>query len=165
MLKVTDLFACFRLEIICKADDIKNGTKNATRVREGEMLQYTCDPGYVLDGAPVLTCTSSATWDKPKPKCQDGACEYPKENCSPSCKQIYSGNEERAWYDRTIWLSVVYFNPAASVKINYRPGFGLSVCLGLLTSAAHHGMTKILFNSHLRKLLNMGAKFTLMLVQ
>ena len=75
---MTNLFACFRSEIICKADDIKNGTKNATRGREGEKLQYTCDPGYVLDGAPVLTCTSSATWDKPKPKCQDGACEYPK---------------------------------------------------------------------------------------
>ena len=101
---VADLFACFRLEIICKADDIQNGTKNATpRGREGEKVQYTCDPGYVLDGTPVLTCTSSAAWDKPKPKCQDGACEYSKENCSPSYKQIYSRNEERA-YRTIIWL-------------------------------------------------------------
>ncbi|UYV70759.1 hypothetical protein LAZ67_8000501 [Cordylochernes scorpioides] len=37
--------------------------------RMGDMLQYSCDTGFLLDGSQVAVCQDSGFWTAPPPKC------------------------------------------------------------------------------------------------
>ncbi len=39
----------------------------------GDRAEYTCFPGYKMEGSKYLTCTSSGEWNQAKPKC---VCKY-----------------------------------------------------------------------------------------
>ncbi|XP_076336625.1 complement receptor type 2-like isoform X3 [Tachypleus tridentatus] len=59
--------------IICKLPTIHNGHPRFTDVDRvvffGVTINFTCDPGYTLKGAPSSTCTSMNTWSDAKPMC------------------------------------------------------------------------------------------------
>jgi len=40
----------------------------------GDVVRYECDAGYYIDGAPVLTCDSTGTWNATLPTCQPVVC-------------------------------------------------------------------------------------------
>ncbi|XP_066300831.1 CUB and sushi domain-containing protein 3-like [Branchiostoma lanceolatum] len=40
----------------------------------GDVLTFTCDPGYTLDGATSLTCQADRTWSASQPTCNIGQC-------------------------------------------------------------------------------------------
>ena len=42
---------------------------NRGSVPLGTLLQYSCDPGYVLDGPSIITCTTSGHWSYEPPLC------------------------------------------------------------------------------------------------
>uniref|UniRef100_A0A671PFT4 Sushi domain containing 6 n=1 Tax=Sinocyclocheilus anshuiensis TaxID=1608454 RepID=A0A671PFT4_9TELE len=62
-------------------------------------LQYSCDPGYTLDGYSIITCTVSGHWSSDPPRCiKNDVCQPPSEpenggyNCHPSpCHRLAQG--------------------------------------------------------------------------
>ncbi|XP_051951894.1 sushi domain-containing protein 6-like [Xyrauchen texanus] len=65
----------------------------------GTLLQYICDPGYMLDGYSIITCTVSGHWSPDPPRCvKNDVCQPPSEpenggyNCHPSpCHRLTQG--------------------------------------------------------------------------
>ena len=50
--------------------DPANGMVSMTANSVGDTATFTCDAGYELNGADVLTCQSDGTWDNPPPTCE-----------------------------------------------------------------------------------------------
>ncbi|XP_063078874.1 sushi domain-containing protein 6 isoform X3 [Engraulis encrasicolus] len=53
---------------------VQHGWLNLTETNRGSVpagttLQYGCDPGYVLDGSSIITCTASGHWSSEPPLC------------------------------------------------------------------------------------------------
>lgn len=42
----------------------------------GDIVQFTCEHGYMLEGNPISICQESGRWSGPKPRCTP-ACTYP----------------------------------------------------------------------------------------
>ena len=49
-----------------------NGMVAAEGNCEGDTATYTCNSGFELDGAAILTCQSNGMWDNPPPMCRAG---------------------------------------------------------------------------------------------
>ena len=43
-----------------------------TPLRPGSVIEYTCDAGYILEGAAMAVCQSNRTWSEPEPTCLPG---------------------------------------------------------------------------------------------
>ncbi|TRY56970.1 hypothetical protein DNTS_023896, partial [Danionella cerebrum] len=75
---------------------VAHGRGNLTETNRGSfsvgtVLQYSCDPGYVLDGYSTVNCTASGNWNAEPPRCiKKDVCQPPVEpenggyNCHPS---------------------------------------------------------------------------------
>ena len=50
--------------------DPANGMVTLTGTSVADTATYTCNAGFQLAGAPVLTCQGGGTWDNPLPRCQ-----------------------------------------------------------------------------------------------
>lgn len=53
---------------------VQHGSSNLTDMNSslfsiGSILQYSCDPGYMLDGPSILTCTTLGHWSSEPPRC------------------------------------------------------------------------------------------------
>ncbi|XP_063078873.1 sushi domain-containing protein 6 isoform X2 [Engraulis encrasicolus] len=83
---------------------VQHGWLNLTETNRGSVpagttLQYGCDPGYVLDGSSIITCTASGHWSSEPPLCiRTDACRPPSEpenggyTCHPSpCHRFTQG--------------------------------------------------------------------------
>ncbi|XP_057208450.1 sushi domain-containing protein 6 isoform X3 [Triplophysa rosa] len=84
---------------------VPHGHGNLTETNRGSfsvgtLLQYSCDPGYMLDGYSIITCTVSGHWSTEPPRClkNDAVCQPPSEpenggyNCHPSpCHRLTQG--------------------------------------------------------------------------
>uniref|UniRef100_A0A087Y4Z8 Sushi domain-containing protein n=1 Tax=Poecilia formosa TaxID=48698 RepID=A0A087Y4Z8_POEFO len=84
---------------------VQHGSTNLTDTNRslfpvGTVLQYSCDPGYLLIGRSILTCTSIGDWSSNLPRCirNDAVCQppYQPENggytCHPSpCRRFSHG--------------------------------------------------------------------------
>ncbi|XP_058471812.1 sushi domain-containing protein 4-like isoform X1 [Solea solea] len=65
----------------------------------GTVLQYDCDPGYLLDGPSILTCGAQGHWSSEPPRCiRSDVCRPPFEpenggyTCHPSpCQRLSHG--------------------------------------------------------------------------
>ncbi|XP_038147408.1 sushi domain-containing protein 4-like [Cyprinodon tularosa] len=72
---------------------------NSSLFPVGSVLQYNCEPGYLLDGAGILTCTTPGHWSSEPPRCiHSDVCDspYQPENggytCHPSpCRRFSQG--------------------------------------------------------------------------
>ncbi|XP_035684292.1 CUB and sushi domain-containing protein 3-like isoform X1 [Branchiostoma floridae] len=53
---------------------ISNGVSSFSGQLAGATLQYSCDPGHVLIGAPNTTCVEGVGWSAPEPTCQIVTC-------------------------------------------------------------------------------------------
>lgn len=45
----------------------------------GTKVQYECDEGYSLNGAPTRVCQSDGLWDRPAPRCDPVGCDPPED--------------------------------------------------------------------------------------
>ncbi|XP_067240039.1 sushi domain-containing protein 6 isoform X1 [Chanodichthys erythropterus] len=83
---------------------VPHGRGNLTETNRGSfpvgtLLQYSCDPGYTLDGYSIITCTVSGHWSSDPPRCiKNDVCQPPSEpenggyNCHPSpCHRLTQG--------------------------------------------------------------------------
>ncbi|XP_028293850.1 sushi domain-containing protein 4-like isoform X2 [Gouania willdenowi] len=83
---------------------VQHGSANLTDTNRslfpvGAVLQYTCEPGYLLVGLSILTCTTVGDWSSPPPRCvRSDVCRppYQPENggytCHPSpCRRLSHG--------------------------------------------------------------------------
>ena len=58
----------------CVRPLVENSWVNLTEINRGSLpagtvLQYSCDPGYVVDGPSTLTCTPLGHWSAEPPRC------------------------------------------------------------------------------------------------
>ncbi|XP_052391100.1 sushi domain-containing protein 6 isoform X2 [Carassius gibelio] len=83
---------------------VPHGRGNLTETNRGSFpvstqLQYSCDPGYMLDGDSIITCTVSGHWSSDPPRCiKNDVCQPPSEpenggyNCHPPpCHRLTQG--------------------------------------------------------------------------
>uniref|UniRef100_A0A3P8RPH6 Sushi domain-containing protein n=1 Tax=Amphiprion percula TaxID=161767 RepID=A0A3P8RPH6_AMPPE len=83
---------------------VQHGSTNLTDTNKSlfpvsTVLQYSCDPGYLLDGPSTLTCTTLGHWSSEPPRCiRSDICQppYQPENggytCHPSpCRRLSHG--------------------------------------------------------------------------
>lgn len=61
-----------------KPREILNGKFSYRNQRPGETLTYSCDPGFKLEGAKVLTCLERGNWDADAPSCSAIHCDPPQ---------------------------------------------------------------------------------------
>jgi hypothetical protein len=54
--------------------EIVNATFTATGKTAGSTVTYTCNPGHVLIGSPVIRCELGGEYDKPPPLCKYITC-------------------------------------------------------------------------------------------
>ncbi|CAG5866328.1 unnamed protein product [Menidia menidia] len=84
---------------------VQHGSTNLTDTNGslfpvGTVLQYSCDPGYMLAGRSILTCTTVGDWSSSPPRCtRSDVCQppYTPENggytCHPSpCRRFSHGS-------------------------------------------------------------------------
>ena len=45
----------------------------------GDKVEFTCDKGFRLQGADILTCTEEGIWDHDEPTCEEVKCPITKE--------------------------------------------------------------------------------------
>ncbi|XP_078348139.1 protein lev-9-like isoform X2 [Oculina patagonica] len=96
-------------KIICKdPGDINNGNKQIFRrnydedyVAVGDRAEYTCFPGYKMEGSKYLTCTSSGEWNQAKPKCLLPSCNPPK---LPDNSEIRGSTKSSYKYSDKVFL-------------------------------------------------------------
>lgn len=50
-------------------DDPNFGIVSVVGLDPGSTAKFTCNDGYSLNGADVLTCQTNCTWDKEPPTC------------------------------------------------------------------------------------------------
>uniref|UniRef100_G3MSV6 Sushi domain-containing protein n=1 Tax=Amblyomma maculatum TaxID=34609 RepID=G3MSV6_AMBMU len=61
------------VEVICpQPNPIANGQINVGTRRENSTVQYTCNPGYAVDGPTERRCTNDAKWEGNDPTCERG---------------------------------------------------------------------------------------------
>ncbi|XP_005160699.1 sushi domain-containing protein 6 isoform X2 [Danio rerio] len=83
---------------------VPHGRGNLTEMNRGSfsvgtLLQYSCDPGYTLDGVSMISCTVTGQWSSNPPRCiKNDVCQPPSEpenggyNCHPSpCHRLTQG--------------------------------------------------------------------------
>jgi len=62
------------IEVYCDAPPTpKHGylqTDNIQRFRGGDIVQFTCDPGFMLEGNPIVICQENSRWSGPPPSCK-----------------------------------------------------------------------------------------------
>lgn len=44
--------------------------------KAGDVVQFNCNQGFMIDGQPIIVCQESGRWSGPVPKCVQ-ACTYP----------------------------------------------------------------------------------------
>lgn len=52
----------------------RNGTLDVTSTTYGASATYTCDAGYILDGAATRTCRANGSWSGSRPSCASNPC-------------------------------------------------------------------------------------------
>lgn len=83
---------------------VQHGSTNLTESNrslfpDGTALQYSCDPGYLMDGLSILTCSALGHWSSEPPRClRSDVCQPPYEpenggyTCHPSpCQRLSHG--------------------------------------------------------------------------
>ncbi|CAH1263510.1 CSMD3 [Branchiostoma lanceolatum] len=67
--------SCCQTTLMCPPLDApSNGQISSPDTTGGNVLYFTCDPGYTLLGSSSATCESSGTWSNTRPICQRGSC-------------------------------------------------------------------------------------------
>ncbi|XP_041950128.1 sushi domain-containing protein 6 isoform X2 [Alosa sapidissima] len=95
---------CIRTDGCPRPSGVQHGWVNLTETNRGSVpvgtvLQYSCDPGYMLDGPSVVTCAASGHWSYQPPLCiRTDDCQPPSEpenggyTCHPSpCHRLTQG--------------------------------------------------------------------------
>ena len=78
-----------------------------TTYRVGDIVQFHCEPGFMMTGSPVSACTLDKTWSLPPPQCVT-ACTYP-------------GTQPGA----NIQVVKFYYNTGETVRFSCQPGLEL----------------------------------------
>nr|XP_020469581.1 sushi domain-containing protein 4-like [Monopterus albus]XP_020469583.1 sushi domain-containing protein 4-like [Monopterus albus] len=89
---------CVRPSMVQHGSTKLTGT-NSSLFPVGTEVQYSCDPGYLLDGLRILTCNAQGHWSSEPPRCiRSDVCQppYQPENggytCHPSpCRRLSHG--------------------------------------------------------------------------
>uniref|UniRef100_A0AAQ5YZM1 Sushi domain-containing protein n=1 Tax=Amphiprion ocellaris TaxID=80972 RepID=A0AAQ5YZM1_AMPOC len=100
----SELPRCIRSDGCVRPSMVQHGSTNLTDTNKSlfpvsTVLQYSCDPGYLLDGPSTLTCTTLGHWSSEPPRCiRSDICQppYQPENggytCHPSpCRRLSHG--------------------------------------------------------------------------
>ncbi|KAK2826178.1 hypothetical protein Q5P01_020392 [Channa striata] len=95
---------CIRSDGCTRPSMVNHASTNLTDTNRslfsvGTALQYSCDPGYLLDGPSILTCNTEGHWSSEPPRCiRSDVCQtpYQPENggytCHPSpCRRLSHG--------------------------------------------------------------------------
>ena len=66
------MFMLFSLtpDMCPELSDPENGRVELNGTSVGDTATFTCNEGYELDGAQVLTCQEGGNWDNPLPMCK-----------------------------------------------------------------------------------------------
>ncbi|XP_061175426.1 uncharacterized protein LOC133184388 [Saccostrea echinata] len=56
---------------------INNGQRSSSDTQYAAVVNYTCDPGYQIMGAPILFCQSTGQWTASEPQCIKIKCPIP----------------------------------------------------------------------------------------
>ncbi|XP_030637838.1 sushi domain-containing protein 4-like isoform X1 [Chanos chanos] len=96
--------SCLPIQGCARPFPIQHGTMNLSETNRGSyplgtVLQYSCDPGYTLDGSSSITCTRESAWSPGPPRCvRTNLCRPPFEpenggyTCHPSpCGRLTQG--------------------------------------------------------------------------
>ena len=119
--------------------DIPKAKYQRKEIALGGNVQFSCEPGFKLNGASLLRCQQSGIWDKPFPHCVPLTC--------PVRRSVRHGTWRRipGYLTRSLWASgstVDNLNQAISVgdqlRVTCDPGFEVfqkaeSECLPTLT--------------------------------
>ncbi|XP_053558647.1 sushi, von Willebrand factor type A, EGF and pentraxin domain-containing protein 1 [Bombina bombina] len=89
------------------AKEIANGRFSYQSLYYGQIITYTCNRGFKLEGQPVLTCLETRNWDADTPFCKEITCDPPQ--------AIDNGFVEGADYSY-----------GATISYSCMPGFQLS---------------------------------------
>ncbi|XP_043916972.1 sushi, von Willebrand factor type A, EGF and pentraxin domain-containing protein 1 isoform X2 [Protopterus annectens] len=66
--------------VVCRSPpSVPNGEVTGESYRYGEAIQYHCNEGYILHGAPKLYCKADGTWDMEAPTCMPVSCGPPED--------------------------------------------------------------------------------------
>ncbi|XP_020485791.1 sushi domain-containing protein 4 [Labrus bergylta] len=84
---------CVHSDGCIRPSTVQHGSTNLTETNKssfpvGTVLEYSCDPGYLADGANILTCTTLGHWSSQPPRCvRSDVCQppYQPENGGYSC--------------------------------------------------------------------------------
>uniref|UniRef100_A0A665VXP3 Sushi domain-containing protein 4-like n=2 Tax=Echeneis naucrates TaxID=173247 RepID=A0A665VXP3_ECHNA len=95
---------CIHSDGCVRPSMVQHGSTNLTGTNRslfpvGTALQYSCDPGYLLDGLSILTCSAQGHWSSEPPRCiHSDVCKPPYEpenggyTCHPSpCQRLTHG--------------------------------------------------------------------------
>ncbi|XP_026159361.1 sushi domain-containing protein 4-like isoform X2 [Mastacembelus armatus] len=95
---------CVRSDGCIRPSMVQHGSTNLTDTNSsllpvGTVLQYSCDPGYQLDGTRILTCNAQGHWATEPPRCiHSDVCQSPYQldnggyTCHPSpCGRLSHG--------------------------------------------------------------------------
>ncbi|XP_028993781.1 beta-2-glycoprotein 1-like [Betta splendens] len=84
------------------------------------VLNFTCDAGYVMQGANVSTCLHDGTWSNPPPLCKAVTCPLPK-----------PPNDGRVVHDRTFTGTTTIYGQTWSYECNppKAPSYERGSCL------------------------------------
>ncbi|XP_043936429.1 beta-2-glycoprotein 1-like isoform X2 [Protopterus annectens] len=66
--------------VVCmQPNDIEHGFHSGSEFKEGDTVQYSCSPGFQLEGTNINYCQEDGNWKYPEPTCQKVFCKPPKE--------------------------------------------------------------------------------------
>lgn len=72
MLRALILYSFYSLEVHC--DDPKipdNGYIQGTGpYKAGDVVQFNCNPDYMMEGQPIIACQENSRWSGKIPKCK-----------------------------------------------------------------------------------------------
>eukprot|EP00058_Branchiostoma_floridae_P027893 XP_002613384.1 hypothetical protein BRAFLDRAFT_68379 [Branchiostoma floridae] len=67
--------SCCQTTLMCPPLDApSNGQISSPVMTGGDVVYFSCDPGYTLLGSSSATCESSGSWSNNRPICQRGSC-------------------------------------------------------------------------------------------
>lgn len=66
------LFYIVLIEVQCDTPGVPtNGYIQGTGpYKAGDVVQYNCNPDYMMDGQPIVACQDNGRWSGPIPKCK-----------------------------------------------------------------------------------------------
>lgn len=96
--------------------------------RAGDVIQFNCNPEYMMQGQPIIACQDNGRWSGGLPKCKNFSDSYLKINIS-NLKKIFTGTQACSYPGTPISgrMSLVKFYYAIGESITFSCDSGLSL--------------------------------------